>query len=53
MSRRFIDRDEVARRLTYDLGITIVRDAIIAFFRAKRNSFCGPFRHCPKAAYSA
>lgn len=27
MSRRFIERDEVARRLTYDLSIPIVRDA--------------------------
>jgi ornithine cyclodeaminase/alanine dehydrogenase-like protein (mu-crystallin family) len=28
---RFIDRDEVARRLTYDVCIPIVRDAMIAF----------------------
>jgi ornithine cyclodeaminase/alanine dehydrogenase-like protein (mu-crystallin family) len=30
---RFIDRDEVARRLTYDMCIPIVRDAMIAFSR--------------------
>src|SRR5277367_1237502 len=30
---RFIDRDEVARRLTYDVCILIVRDAMIAFSR--------------------
>ena len=28
---RFIDRDEVARRLTYDVSIPLVRDAMIAF----------------------
>lgn len=28
---RFIDRDEVARRLTYDLCIPLVREAMIAF----------------------
>jgi ornithine cyclodeaminase/alanine dehydrogenase-like protein (mu-crystallin family) len=33
MSIRFIDRDEVARRLTYDLCIPVVRDAMIAFSR--------------------
>jgi ornithine cyclodeaminase/alanine dehydrogenase-like protein (mu-crystallin family) len=32
---RFIDREEVARRLTYDLCIPIVRDAMIAFSRGK------------------
>jgi ornithine cyclodeaminase/alanine dehydrogenase-like protein (mu-crystallin family) len=32
-SIRFIDRDEVARRLTYELCIPIVRDAMIAFSR--------------------
>ncbi|HCC58808.1 MAG TPA: ornithine cyclodeaminase [Solibacterales bacterium] len=32
---RFIDRDEVARRLTYDLCIPIVRDAMIAFSRGE------------------
>jgi ornithine cyclodeaminase len=31
----FIDRDEVARRLTYDLSIPIVRDAMIAFSRGE------------------
>jgi ornithine cyclodeaminase/alanine dehydrogenase-like protein (mu-crystallin family) len=30
-SMRFIDREEVARRLTYDVCIPIVRDAMIAF----------------------
>jgi ornithine cyclodeaminase len=35
MSIRFIDRDEVARRLTYDLCIPIVRDAMIAFSRGE------------------
>jgi hypothetical protein len=30
---RFIDREEVARRLTYDLCIPIVREAMIAFSR--------------------
>jgi ornithine cyclodeaminase/alanine dehydrogenase-like protein (mu-crystallin family) len=30
---RFIDREEVARRLTYDVCIPIVRDAMIAFSR--------------------
>jgi ornithine cyclodeaminase len=28
---RFIDREEVARRLTYDICISLVRDAMIAF----------------------
>ncbi len=28
---RFIDREEVARRLTYDVCIPLVRDAMIAF----------------------
>ena len=32
---RFIDRDEVARRLTYELCIPIVRDAMIAFSRGE------------------
>jgi ornithine cyclodeaminase/alanine dehydrogenase-like protein (mu-crystallin family) len=32
---RFIDREEVARRLTYDLCIPIVRDAMIAFSRGQ------------------
>src|SRR6266853_3461369 len=32
---RFIDREEVARRLTYDVCIPIVRDAMIAFSRGK------------------
>lgn len=32
---RFIDRDEVSRRLTYDLCIPIVRDAMIAFSRGE------------------
>lgn len=35
MSIRFIDRDEVARRLTYGLCIPIVRDAMIAFSRGE------------------
>jgi ornithine cyclodeaminase/alanine dehydrogenase-like protein (mu-crystallin family) len=35
MPIRFIDRDEVARRLTYDLCIPIVRDAMIAFSRGE------------------
>jgi ornithine cyclodeaminase/alanine dehydrogenase-like protein (mu-crystallin family) len=30
---RYIDRDEVARRLTYDVCIPLVRDAMIAFSR--------------------
>jgi ornithine cyclodeaminase/alanine dehydrogenase-like protein (mu-crystallin family) len=30
---RFIDREEVARRLTYDVCIPIIRDAMIAFSR--------------------
>ena len=30
---RFIDRQEVARRLTYDVCIPIIRDAMIAFSR--------------------
>jgi len=34
-SIRFIDRDEVARRLTYDLCIPIVREAMIAFSRGE------------------
>jgi ornithine cyclodeaminase len=34
-SIRFIDRAEVARRLTYDLCIPIVRDAMIAFSRGE------------------
>jgi ornithine cyclodeaminase/alanine dehydrogenase-like protein (mu-crystallin family) len=32
---RVIDRDEVARRLTYDICIPIVRDAMIAFSRGQ------------------
>ena len=32
---RFIDRDEVAQRLTYDVCIPIVRDAMIAFSRGE------------------
>jgi ornithine cyclodeaminase len=32
---RFIDRDEIARRLTYDLCIPIVREAMIAFSRGE------------------
>jgi ornithine cyclodeaminase/alanine dehydrogenase-like protein (mu-crystallin family) len=35
MSIRFIDCDEVARRLTYDLCIPVVRDAMIAFSRGE------------------
>src|SRR5580704_13953726 len=34
-SMQFIDREEVARRLTYDVCIPIVRDAMIAFSRGK------------------
>jgi ornithine cyclodeaminase/alanine dehydrogenase-like protein (mu-crystallin family) len=32
---RFIDRDEVARRLTYEVCLPIVRDAMIAFSRGE------------------
>src|ERR1700684_1538880 len=32
---RFLDREEVARRLTYDVCIPIVRDAMIAFSRGE------------------
>jgi len=32
---RFIDRDEVARRLTYERCIPIVREAMIAFSRGE------------------
>ncbi|MGH8032922.1 MAG: hypothetical protein ACREO8_11315 [Luteimonas sp.] len=32
---RFIDREEVARRLSYDLCIPIVRDAMIAFSKGE------------------
>jgi len=32
---RFIDRDEVAKRLTYDVCIPIVRDAMIAFSKGQ------------------
>jgi ornithine cyclodeaminase len=32
---RFIDREEVARRLTYEMCIPIVRDALIAFSRGE------------------
>src|SRR5580698_10476850 len=32
---RFIDRDEVARRLTYDVCIPLVRDAMIAFSKGE------------------
>ncbi len=32
---RFIDREEIARRLTYDVCIPIVRDAMIAFSRGE------------------
>jgi ornithine cyclodeaminase len=35
MSIRFIDRTEVARRLTYDLCIPTVRDAMVAFSRGE------------------
>jgi|HubBroStandDraft_4_1064222.scaffolds.fasta_scaffold02610_5 ornithine cyclodeaminase/alanine dehydrogenase-like protein (mu-crystallin family) len=34
-SMQFIDREEVARRLTYDVCIPIVRDAMIAFSRGE------------------
>lgn len=34
-SIRYIDQEEVARRLTYDLCIPIVRDAMIAFSRGE------------------
>jgi hypothetical protein len=37
---RFIDREEVARRLTYDVCIPIVRDAMIAFSKGDRRSNC-------------
>ena len=32
---RFIDRDEVARRLTYDVCIPIVRQAMVAFSKGE------------------
>src|SRR5438270_13293755 len=32
---RLIDRDEVARRLTYEVCIPLVRDAMIAFSRGE------------------
>ena len=32
---RFIDREEVARRLTYDVCVPIVRDAMIAFSKGE------------------
>ena len=32
---RFIDRDEVARRLTYEICIPIVRTAMIAFSKGE------------------
>jgi len=32
---RFIDREEVARRLTYEVCIPIVRNAMIAFSRGE------------------
>ena len=35
MSIRYIPRDEIARRLTYDLCIPIVRDAMMAFSRGE------------------
>ena len=35
MSIRFIDRDEVARRLTYELCIPLMREAMIAFSRGE------------------
>ncbi len=35
MAIRFIDREEVARRLSYDRAIPIVRDAMIAFSRGE------------------
>src|SRR5581483_8449941 len=34
-SMRFIDRDEVARRLTYEICIPVVRQAMIAFSRGE------------------
>ena len=34
---RFIDREEVARRLTYDVCIPIVREAMIAFSKGETN----------------
>ena len=34
---RFIDREEVARRLTYQVCIPIVRDAMIAFSKGETN----------------
>ena len=35
---RFIDRDEIARRLTYDLCIPIVREAMIAFSNGRNEA---------------
>jgi len=32
---RFIDREEVARRLTYDVCIPLVRDAMVALSRGE------------------
>ena len=42
---RFIDREEVARRLTYDVCIPIVRDAMIAF--SKRRDQAASADHRP------
>jgi len=39
MPIRFIDRDEVARRLTYERCIPIVREAMIAFSRGETKQF--------------
>ena len=52
MSIRFIDRDEVARRLTYDLCIPIVRDAMIAFSQGETKQLLRsilPFEQALKA----
>jgi ornithine cyclodeaminase len=43
LGMRFIDRDEVARRLTYDVCIPIVRDAMIAFSRGETRQLLRSF----------
>ena len=52
---RFIDREEVARRLTYERCIPIVRDAMIALSRGEtqKGSSCAHTSRSPRDESSA
>ena len=42
---RFIDREEVAQRLTYEVCIPIVREAMIAFSKEGRDEAASTLDH--------